>query len=479
MSRKKKYLARFTTAICAAGIAVTMAPISRAQAQSTADSATQSSADTQQRLQDLEKQVSILESEISSMKDSDAPGLKTASMTEPIAQAATPAAAPDKVTLAGLLGPVTFSGFVDAYYAFNFNQPSDLGDTGPSGLGGNELRFFDANTNQFSLNAVELVVDKAADATAGGTGRAGFHVGVIYGQAAEAINGVNTGTTDSANIALKEAYVDYIAPVGKGLTVTVGKFVTPAGAEVIESNGNWNYSRSILFYYTIPYFHFGASAKYTFNPQWTVTAYAVNNWNGTQQVNTGKTYGVSVAYTPNKYWAITENYLAGPQDDVALGTGYIGKPNDNWRQLSDTIITYTPNAKWAFMVNGDYDYGDKFNVGDGGVSSNSKPVSWGGAAGYVKYTLSPKAYLAARYEYYDDPEAFGLCLSQCTGDYTVQEATGTFSYNWTDQLQTRAEFRDDFANKSIFSKGSERAVSTQPIAEISFIYTFSSANAKF
>ena len=481
MSRNKKYLSRLTTAIFAAGIAVTLAPISRAQAQSASDSTTQSSADTQQRLQDLEKQVSILEGEISSMKDSDAPGLKTASMTEPIAQAATPAAAPDKVTLAGLLGPVTFSGFVDAYYAFNFNQPADLGNTAPDGFAGNELRFFDANTNQFSLNAVELVVDKAADATAGGTGRAGFHVGVFYGQAAEAINGANFFTTDSTNLALKEAYVDYIAPIGKGLTITAGKFVTPAGAEVIESNGNWNYSRSILFYYTIPYFHFGASAKYTFNPQWTVTAYAVNNWNGTQQTNTGKTYGVSVAYTPNKYWAITENYLAGPQNDTFTGldTGYVGKPNDNWRQLSDTIITYTPNAKWAFIVNGDYDYGDKFGIEGDETTTNSKPVSWGGAAGYVKYTLSPKAYLAARYEYYDDPEGFGLCAGSCGPDYTVQEATGTFSYNWTDQLQTRAEFRDDFSNKSIFTKGSERSVSTQPVAEISFIYTFSSANAKF
>ena len=38
-----------------------------------------------------------------------------------------------------------------------------------------------------------------------------------------------------------------------------GKFVTSAGAEVIESKDNWNYSRSLLFAYAIPYWHFGAA----------------------------------------------------------------------------------------------------------------------------------------------------------------------------------------------------------------------------
>ncbi len=314
-----------------------------------------------------------MQDELAALKESEAASMKAAALAQPVS-APKPDDAPAKVNLAGLLGPVTLSGFVDTYYAFNFNQPTVLGTGGTSGFGGNTGQFFDNNTNQFSLNAIELVADKAADATAGGTGRAGYHVGIIYGQAAAAINGSPaTGTfnnlTDANNIALKEAYIDYIAPIGKGLTITVGKFVTPAGNEVIETNGNWNYSRSILFYYAIPYFHFGINAKYTFNPKWSITGYVVNGWNNSQEPNTGKTYGVSLAWTPNKYWAVTENYLAGPQDDIALGTGYVGNPNDNWRQLEDAVIGYTPNAKWAFALNGDYGYGDKFG--------NGVPVSTG------------------------------------------------------------------------------------------------------
>jgi len=411
------------------------------------------------------------------LKESETASMKAAALVQPMSAPADDA--PQKVTLAGLLGPVTLSGFVDTYYSFNFNQPSALGN----GLG-NEGQFFDNNTQQFSLNAIELVADKAPDATAGGTGRAGYHVGLIYGQAASAINGnpyagtANNGSTDGTdfnNLALKEAYIDYIAPIGKGLTFTVGKFVTPAGNEVIETNGNWNYSRSILFYYAIPYFHFGINAKYTFNPQWSITGFLVNGWNNSQETNTGKTYGVSLAWTPNKYWAVTENYLAGPQNDTISGldTGYVGKPNDNWRQLEDAVIAYTPNAKWAFAVNGDYGYGDK--TGNGvSVAHNSPAVDWWGAAGYAKYTLNAKAYVAARYEYFSDPQGFAIGFF----DAHEGEGTATFAYNLTSEFQTRFEFRDDYSNLPIFLKGTSKFEHTQPIVEVGFIYTFSSANAK-
>jgi hypothetical protein len=444
-------------------------------------SSSAASSETQQRLADLEKEVSALQAEIASLRDSETPSMKTAAFVQPVSAPSSPADdAPQKVNIAGLLGPVTFTGLVDSYYSFNFNQPAVLGTGGTSGFGGNTGQFFDNNTQQFSLNAIELVVDKAADATATGTGRAGFHVGVIYGQAATAVNGSPaTGpfnnVTDANNIALKEAYIDYIAPIGKGLTFTIGKFVTPAGAEVIESNANWNYSRSILFYYAIPYFHFGINAKYTFNPQWSITGYIVNGWNNSEESNSGKTYGVSLAWTPNKYWTVTENYLAGPQDDIALGTGYVGKPNDNWRQLEDAVIAWTPNAKWALQLNGDYGYGDK--TGNGvSAAANSPAVNWWGIAPYLKYTLNAKTYFAARWEYFSDPDGFELAVP-FTNTH-VSEGTATLGYNFTDQFQTRFEFREDYSNRDLFLKGS-RFVETQPLVEVGFMYTFSSANAKW
>ena len=169
-----------------------------------------------------------------------------------------PAATPAPTGLAGLLGPTTLSGFVDVYYGYNSNQP--IGRT-------TAFRNFDINSGQFGLNMIELVADKAPDATAS---RLGYHVALGFGQAMNIINSTEPGqfaTESNFDQYLKEGYLEYLAPVGKGLQINVGKFVTPAGAEVIETKDNWNYSRGLLFAWAIPYFHFGTSAKYAFNQQ--------------------------------------------------------------------------------------------------------------------------------------------------------------------------------------------------------------------
>ena len=46
---------------------------------------------------------------------------------------------------------------------------------------------------------------------------------------------------------ITDRIIDLVAPIGKGLQIDFGKWVTPNGAEVIETNQNWNYSRSLLF----------------------------------------------------------------------------------------------------------------------------------------------------------------------------------------------------------------------------------------
>ncbi len=500
MNRTKKCLTKWAAMILAVAVAIAWSPASRAEE---GPAATQPAATTpptaDQRLEELEKEVTLLQQEITALKNDNTPGMKTAALTEPAAgggSAATGALsptsgddAPPKISIASLLGPITLSGFGDAYYSYDNNHPFN----NQAGL-----RFFEAPTNGFNFNLAELILDKAPDATSAES-RLGYHVSAGYGEAAKVVNGSdNTGFGDGSNFFVKEAYASYLAPVGKGLTITVGKFVTNAGAEVIESQSNWNYSHSLLFYYAIPFFHFGAKAAYTFNPKWSVNASVVNGWNNTfinHQAgigsSSGLTYGATVAYTPNMKWSATENYYAGPVTD-AIGLG--GQTLSDWKQLSDTVIGYTPNTKWAFQLNGDYGFGPRSYTGtcaDAKVSSpepeggttptcTAKPaVDWWGVAGYAKYTRSPKTNFAVRYEYYDDPEGYTGVTS--FGDHVwAQEVTGTYSYNLTSALLIRGEYRYDFASLPIFeqSLSNDKFVKEQNTATISFVYAFSSANLK-
>jgi len=511
MKRVYKCASSFATAMLAVGF-LAWAPASRAaddppaapssaaaqpaaasSAPAQPASSSSASSETQQRLADLEKEVDALQAEITALKDSDTPSMKTAAYAEPASapvSAPLPAPADDKISLASLLGPVTLSGFGDVYYGYNYNHPVD----NVSGF-----RFFDGPTNGFGFNMAELILDKAPDATSSES-RLGYHVSVGYGQAAKVVNGSDTGGfADGSNFYVKEAYASYLAPIGKGLTVTVGKFVTPIGAEVIETNANWNYSRSLLFYYAIPYFHFGASAKYAFNSKWSLTGYLVNGWNNTfiqhdEFPNTGQssglTYGMSLAWTPNAKWSLITNYFAGPVVDA-----YSDQPAlvTDWKQLSDTVISYTPNSKWAFMINGDYGFGPReiSCFEDDVVSrqalpsdcSNAPSVNWWGVAGYAKYTWTPKTNFAVRYEFYNDTDGYTGLLSDPRTDLFygaghAQEVSADWSYNLTSALLIRGEYRYDFASEPIFEQGVFNSVKEQNTATLGFIYSFSSANAK-
>jgi hypothetical protein len=465
------------------------------QAQSAVQAAGDSSAapaspakSAQQQLDDLQKEMAALEQQIAALKAEQeaAPTVQAASFVQ------TPAAAPadTKVNLAGLLGPLTLSGVIDGYYGYDYNHPANNVDP---------LTPFTGETNAFGLNLVELVADRPPDATpTTEDGRFGYHFAVGYGQAAAAVNDSDIAG-DGAAFFVKEAYGEYLAPIGKGLTFQVGKFVTPVGNEVIESSGNWNYTRGLLFYYAIPYFHMGANAKYTWNSKLSTTFYLVNGWNnsaifhdagGFGTNSSGLTYGTSIAVTPNAKWAVTENYFAGPVTDA---TTEGGTTINDWKQLSDTIISYTPNAKWAFALNGDYGFGPKTYdfTDDGGATvhpaalpagwvQTEPSVKWWGVAGYAKYTLNPKSYVAARYEYYGDPDGYSFAdEDDPTAHFHATEVTGTYSYNLTSGLQVRGEYRYDFTSEPIFEiGGSGRTGKQQNTATLGFIYSFSSANAK-
>src|SRR5208282_4652081 len=321
-----------------------------------------------QHMQELEREVKELQAEVRTLKGAPATApaaaapvpqnnLVTSSAAAPAVSGGAPGTPAAPPTLAGLLGPTSFSGFVDAYYGQNFNNPATQT---------NGLRFFDGATNQFGLNLVELVVDKTPDAS---NGRTGYHVALGFGQAMNVVNGSEPKAGLSFDQYLKEAYFSYLAPVGKGMEVDVGKFVTPFGAEVIETKDDWNYSRSLLFTYAIPYFHFGMRAKYAFNDKYSLTGFFVNGWNDVIDNNTGKSYGMSFGWNPNKKFGITQTFMAGPEQNNTTST---------WRQLHDTVITYSPNSKLSFMVNGDYGRGDRIAADDEGITTFSPPVYWTG-----------------------------------------------------------------------------------------------------
>ncbi|MBV9340207.1 MAG: outer membrane beta-barrel protein [Acidobacteria bacterium] len=424
-----------------------------------------------QKIESLEKQLADVKAQLQTGQAVPAPPASTASTPTP----SQPAAAQNAVaqgpsasgtpapTVGSLLGPTTLSGFIDTYYNYNSNQPANL-------KAGNQL--FNPYANQFGLNLIELILDKPPDPNAS---RTGYHVGLGFGQAMNVVNGSDPAGLGFAQY-LKEAYFSYLAPAGKGLQIDVGKFVTPNGAEVIESKDNWNYSRSLLFYYAIPYFHYGARAKYIFSDKYSLTGYLVNGWNNIVATNSGKTYGLSFGWNPSKKVGFSENFMIGPQLPASRFTAPAGTlpdpggSNSSWRQLWDTVVTYSPSSKLSLMVNGDYGRGDRVLTA---LLMPSPPVSWYGAAGYVKYAFTSKYSLATRYEYFADPDGFQTAVG---GHF--QEGTFTFERDLASHIISRLEYRHDFSSQPFFLKGANTLEKSQNTVTGGLVFTFTTAEAK-
>lgn len=405
-------------------------------------------AELMRRLHDLEMEVGALRARVTELSQQAVPA-STATTTPLVSSAVAPAASspaagsvPPSV-LSQVLGSTSLSGFIDTYYGYNFNQPKSQTTA---------LRAFDAPSNQFALNLIEINLDKPPDPT---NSRLGFRLGVGFGQAMNVVN-----STDPAGLGfaqyLKEAYISYLAPLGKGLQVDVGKFVTPHGAEVIETQDNWNYSRGLLFLYAIPFYHYGARAKYSFSDKYSLTGFLVNGWNDIADNNTGKTVGATFAWSPSKKVTLSQGYMAGPE---SFGT------NQHWRQLSDTVLTYSPTSKLTTMMNFDYGRGDR-------IAGLNRPVFWTGAAGYVRYAFNSNSLAAVRYEYYNDHYGFTTGTAQ-----HVQEFTGTLQRTMAHHLITRLEYRHDLSNRPVFTKGTEPVLGQNTLTA-GMVYTFDTRETK-
>ena len=237
---------------------------------------------------------------------------------------------------------VTYTGFVDAYYSYNFATPTSLT---------NKLRNFDTPENLFTLSLAELVIQKTASPI-------GFRLDLDYGAANDVVQPASTSTLSI----VQQGYVTAVLPVGAGLTVDVGKFVTHMGYEVIESKDNANYSRSFLFAYAIPYYHTGMRLSYPIASCLTACLHIVNGWNSSIHPNDSKSLGATLNYTASSTTGIIFNGMWGHENLIPAEIGA--------RNVYDLCVNQTVTDKFALGLNADY--------GEAGTSAGL--ATWKGTA---------------------------------------------------------------------------------------------------
>jgi hypothetical protein len=407
------------------------------------------------RIDQLEKRLAELEARSSSSAAAAAPSVQvqapaptptpTTSAAAPPAQNAVPAAAAPEATPTWSIGPIDFSGLVDGYVDFNANHPVSMT---------NQLYNFDVKANQFSLNMAKLSMSHTADPV-------GFEVDFGFGRAFQIIHANEPSNAPSILQNVEQAYVSLKPAALKGFEIDVGQFVTSAGAEVIETNSNWNYSRSLLFAWAIPYYHFGIRTSFPIGKHFTGGVQLVNGWNDTEDNNSGKTLGLTESITYTKF-AWTNTYYGGPENP---GT------NTGWRQLYDSVVLLTPSSKFNAYLN--FDYGQNTSplsvsgtTGSPGITTETTD-NWYGIAGALHFQPTSKWSFTPRIEWFKDNEGFSTGKAQ-----DLKEITLTGEYKMLAGFLARLEYRYDWSNQLFFDRsinpGSSKSENTLALGFVGF-----------
>jgi Putative beta-barrel porin-2, OmpL-like. bbp2 len=347
------------------------------------------------------------------------------------------AAAPAQANpAAAFFARTVLRGLVDVYYSYDSNQPAGRQA---------QLRSYDGRHDSIDLALAELSLEKTPTADS----RAGFRIDLDYGSTTVIVRASEPGGTSTfENIG--QAYLSFLAPAGSGLRIDVGKFYTPIGNEVVRSTDDWNYSRSLLFTLGEPTYHMGVRVAYAVNDRLSLAADLVNGWNDVVDNNAGKTITVGATVKPSAAWTITENYMGGPEQ---------ADDDNDWRHLSDTVVSYTATKTVSAALN--YDYGRD--------TINGAAVTWQGAAGYLR--VQPVSWFAVtpRVEHYRDPNGFTTGTAQ-----TLNEVTLTAEFSHRDGVTVRLEYRRDLSNQPVFSTSGRGVVDHQGTFTVGVLYAFSS-----
>ena len=341
-----------------------------------------------------------------------------------------------KMTELGL----TLDGYAQGSWTHSFdNPPGNIIDG----------RGFDFENDDLTLNGIALDFHRDIEATSDKFD-IGFGLDMLYGSDARftksngmfdnngfAFDGEGDGPTNQFDVT--QAFVTFGIPVGKGLLVTAGKFVTPIGYEYVDPRKNTLYSHSYLFNFAAPFSQTGVMGKYQFGDTLAVSAGITRGWDQSTEDNNGKLDFLStVEYTPAEEWSYTFTLSTGPQSNDP----------DGWQTTLDLLATYTLNEKWSF--------GGEALLGWQADIPGADDAFWYGVAVYPSYQVCPGFSVNSRAEWFADPDdSRGVGADnvfEITLGVAIQPLVKT---EWGKALTIRPEVRWDFADEDVFNAGAD------------------------
>jgi hypothetical protein len=328
------------------------------------------------------------------------------------------ATAQDSTVPATPVNPLTFSGYVEGYYSYDFNKPADNSRPG--------FLYSHNRHNEFNVNLA-------------------FVKGSYNTERTRANLAVAVGTYMNANYAAEpgvlkniyEANAGYKLSRNKNLWLDIGIMPSHIGFESAHSPSCWTLTRSIAAENS-PYFESGVKLTYTTNNgKWLLSALALNGWQRIQRVegNSLMSWGTQVYFKPSDKIAL--NY------STFIGTD---KPDSArlWRYFHDLYGIFQFSDKIGLIAGFDIGMEQKSMNGDG-------YNTWYTPVGILRITPNDKWAVALRGEYYSDENGVIISTGTTNGFKTIGGSVN-IDYLPAKNVALRLEVRQLDSRDAVFSK---------------------------
>ena len=265
--------------------------------------------------------------------------------------------------------PLTFSGYIETYYTYDFGKPANH----------NRPSFVYAYNrhNEVNLNL-------------------GFIKAAYQKENVRANLALMSGSYTNANLAAEPGVLKNILEANAGVKISkkkylwidAGIFSSHIGFESAIGKDCWNLTRSILADNS-PYFETGAKISYTTDDgKWFISGLLLNGWQRIQRVDGNNTpaFGHQLTYKPNAKITLNSSSFIGND-----------KP-DSVRQMR-----YFHNFYGIFQLTDKLALTTGFDIGaEQKAKGSSKYNTWYSPVVILKISPNAKNNIAMRAEYYSD-----------------------------------------------------------------------------
>lgn len=312
---------------------------------------------------------------------------------------------------------ISFSGFVDIFYAYDFNEPTT-----------NHRQSFLYNHNrhnEFNLNLGLIKINaKHTKYRANFSLQAGTYVADNYAAEPTALQHIYEG---NAGLSLNKK---------NNLWIDAGIFGSHIGFESAISKDGWTLTRSLLAENS-PYYLSGAKLTYNPSEHWELAVIICNGWQRIKKVSGNSLPGFCTQL----------KYIKG--DKLAFNwSTFIGKDDPDtirrMRYFNNFYFQYQPTKKFSFISG--------FDIGAQQAKKYSaKYYVWFSPVLIVRYVLTDKWSCSMRGEYYQDKEEVIIATGTPNG-FTTGGLSLNLDYSPVKNIAWRLEGRGLQSADKIFVK---------------------------